>query len=391
MKKSVLLIALLASTLTTWAQTEKYDLNGDGKVNVADVTVLVDYILTLQNPEGTPGDDDSNASSDALVGTWTKITNGGVIGIKFTADGKAYYNEWNVGDQPNFDNVKSPAQVSITTTLIRITHPQVSGYYEEYSYVLSADGNSVTFTLVGWEKDNHGLSGTFIKADSQGAGENTQITGNAPAGVVAVDLGLPSGTKWANMNVGAEKPEDYGLFFAWGETTGYTSNNSEGHRFVMASYKWCLGSEKSLTKYCTNSKYGFVDYKTTLEAEDDAANANWGGSWYMPTVENIQELLDNTTNEWVVLDGVRCRKFTSTVEGFTDKSIYLPTAGYFYDTSLESQGLGGYYWSSSLCYNTKYPYGSQTLDFHTESGLGANIGTTWYRSRGHSVRPVLRK
>ena len=364
MKKKILLIALLASTLTTWAQTEKYDLNGDGKVNVADVTVLVDYILTLQNPEGTPGDDDSNASSDALVGTWTKITNGGVIGIKFTADGKAYYNEWNVGDQPNFDNVKSPAQVTITATSIKITHTQIPDYFEEYSYILSDDGNSVTFTLVSWNKDNHGLNGTFTKADSPNSMEDNQAIGKAPVGVIAVDLGLPSGTKWANMNVGAEKPEDYGLYFAWGEATGYTSDNSSGHSFT---------------------------HNGNFESpEDDAAHVNWGGSWYMPTVEDFKELLDNTTNEWVVLDGVRCRKFTSTVEGLTDKSIFLPAAGYFYDTTLESQGLGGYYWSASP--STKYLDTAQALDFHTLNNYGIpSIGTAWGRCRGHSVRPVLRK
>lgn len=162
MRKVLLLSALLAVTLTAGAQTEKYDLNSDGKVNVADVTVLVNYILSLQNSGGTTGDD-SNVNSNALVGTWTKTSNGGVIGIKFTADGKAFYNEWSVGKQPNFDNVKSPAQVAITAASIRITHPQVSGYYEEYSFLLSADGKSVTFTLVDWKKDNHGLSGTFTK------------------------------------------------------------------------------------------------------------------------------------------------------------------------------------------------------------------------------------
>lgn len=137
----------------------KYDLNDDNKVNTDDVVFLVNYILS----GGTIGGGGSSVNSNALVGTWTKTSNGGVKGIKFTEDGKAYYNEWSVGNQPNFDNVKSPAQVTITATTIRITHPQASGYYEEYSYQLSADGKSVTFTLVDWQKDNHGLSGTFTK------------------------------------------------------------------------------------------------------------------------------------------------------------------------------------------------------------------------------------
>lgn len=157
--RKTLFISLLTVTLTAGAQTEKYDLNGDSKVDAADVVALVNYILS----EEAIGGGGSSVNSNALVGTWTKTSNGGVKGIKFTEDGKAYYNEWSVGNQPNFDNVKSPAQVTITATTIRITHPQVSGYYEEYSYQLSADGKSVTFTLVDWQKDNHGLSGTFTK------------------------------------------------------------------------------------------------------------------------------------------------------------------------------------------------------------------------------------
>lgn len=109
-------------------------------------------------------DDESNIGNTALVGTWTQQYNKiGVIGIKLTADGKAYYNEWNKGKKPNFDNVKSPANATVTATTLRITHPQAPNYYEEYSYVLSNDGKSVTFTMVGWNEDNHGLSGTFTK------------------------------------------------------------------------------------------------------------------------------------------------------------------------------------------------------------------------------------
>ncbi|MBR6016482.1 MAG: hypothetical protein IK067_05060, partial [Prevotella sp.] len=94
-----------------------------------------------------------------------------------------------------------------------------------------------------------------------------------------VDLGLPSGTLWATCNVGAETPEDYGLYFAWGETVGYTGDTSDGRLFDWANYKWCDGSNTTLTKYCNNSekgKDGFTDDKTVLDPEDDAATANWG-------------------------------------------------------------------------------------------------------------------
>ena len=108
-------------------------------------------------------DDEDNTIPSELVGIWTYENRYGVIGIKFTADGKGYYNEWNANDKPKFDNVSSPANVTATKTTIRMTHSQVPGYYEEYNYVVSQDGKSVTFTLVGWEKDCHHIEGTFTK------------------------------------------------------------------------------------------------------------------------------------------------------------------------------------------------------------------------------------
>jgi len=153
----------------------------------------------------------------------------------------------------------------------------------------------------------------------------------APAGVEAVDLGLPSGTKWANMNVGATAPEDYGLYFAWGETMGYTSDTSDGHSFDWENYKWCNGSGKTLTKYCTTSDYGTVDNKMVLDLEDDAAYLNWGDKWRMPTITEIQELLDNTTSEWTTQNGVYGRKFTSKSNG---NAVFLPAAGYRYGSLI---------------------------------------------------------
>ena len=111
-----------------------------------------------------------------------------------------------------------------------------------------------------------------------------------------VDLDLPSGTLWATCNVGAEKPEEYGDYFAWGETK--TKEN-----YDWSTYKWCNGSEYELTKYCVSGRYGTVDNKTELLPEDDAATANWGSNWCMPTVEQIEELhryakLENTTQNF---------------------------------------------------------------------------------------------
>ena len=106
-----------------------------------------------------------------------------------------------------------------------------------------------------------------------------------------VDLGLPSGTLWATCNVGASNPEELGSYFAWGET-------ATKDFYEWSTYKWCNGSETTMTKYCTNSDYGndgFVDNKTELDFEDDAAYVNWGPSWRIPSYEQFEELCTSCT------------------------------------------------------------------------------------------------
>ena len=106
-----------------------------------------------------------------------------------------------------------------------------------------------------------------------------------------VDLGLPSGTLWATCNVGASKPEEYGDYFAWGETKPKSDYSWE-------TYKWCKGSSKTMTKYCTNSKYGyngFTDDLWELLPEDDAATVNWGSGWQTPSLAQLKELFNSIT------------------------------------------------------------------------------------------------
>ena len=193
-------------------------------------------------------------------------------------------------------------------------------------------------------------------------------------GYAYVDLGLS--VKWATCNVGASSPEDYGDYFAWGETT-------PKDYYDWSTYKYCNGSDDSLTKYCDKSSYGnngFTDNKTQLELSDDAARANWGGSWRMPSNEERNELIDNCTWEWTTQNGVNGYKVTSKSNG---NSIFLPAAGYRYDSSLISAGSRGLYWSSSL--GTDYPYYAWGVYFNS-GYVYRDYGS---RSYGHSVRPVL--
>lgn len=210
---------------------------------------------------------------------------------------------------------------------------------------------------------------TFSRQQSSG-GNNTD--GNI-GGHDYVDLGLPSGTLWATCNVGASKPEDYGDYFAWGETAPKTTYN-------WSTYKYCGGSSEIMIKYCTDSYYETFDNKRVLEPADDAATAKWGEAWQMPSLDQLEELINTnyTTTEWTTVNDVNGRKITSKSNL---KSIFLPAAGCRYDTSLSGADNGGYYWSRSL-YSSDYHIGYY-LYFDSYINTGG-------RSRyiGQSVRPV---
>lgn len=187
-----------------------------------------------------------------------------------------------------------------------------------------------------------------------------------------VDLGLPSGTLWADRNVGADSPEAYGDYFAWGETTTKSI-------YDWSTYKWCQ-SWTTMTKYCTKSSYGTVDNKTVLDLEDDAAYVNMGAEWRMPTETQMSELRSKCTWAWTTQNGTKGYKVT----GPNGNSIFLPAAGERLDSSLNSAGSCGYYWSASLAEG--YPNRAWGLYFISE---GRGMGD-YYRYRGHAVRAVVR-
>ena len=188
-----------------------------------------------------------------------------------------------------------------------------------------------------------------------------------------VDLGLS--VKWATCNVGASKPEEYGDYFAWGET-------QPKDYYDWSTYKWCNGSYNTLTKYNNSSSHGTVDNKTVLDKTDDAAAVNWGGSWRMPTDAEMTELREQCTWTWTTQNGVKGYKVTSKKSGYTNQSIFLPAAGYRDDSSLGYAGSYGFYWSSSLY--TDYPYSAYALGFYSD------LVNRYYNYRfiGFTVRPV---
>ncbi|MBQ4621541.1 MAG: hypothetical protein IJB28_02700 [Bacteroidaceae bacterium] len=198
-----------------------------------------------------------------------------------------------------------------------------------------------------------------------------KVVDNFVDGHEYVDLGLPSGLKWATCNVGASKPEDYGGYYAWGETT--TKNS-----YRWATYKWCEGTKSTLTKYCTKSNYGTVDSLTTLTSSDDVATIRWGSKWRIPTEAEIEELVKNCTWTWTTQGG----KKGMTVTGPNGNSIFLPATGLRSDTDVFYRGKYGYYWSATLGEFTSY--GARNLYF------GSDSGSCQYCDRGGglTVRPV---
>ena len=291
----------------------------------------------------------------------------------------------------------------ISISLDNNTMSLIQGGIGHLKVITKYDGNDYSFANAGfvWSSDNK----TVAVVDENG---NVTAMSNGTACITVslgsesiqckitvidesvieheyVDLGLS--VKWATFNVGASKPEEYGGFYSWGETEHKTD-------YSWSKYKWCNGSESSLTKYCSNSFYsneGFADTLKVLAPEDDVAHVKWGGSWRMPTLAEQEELRNNCT--WTPYDsgntefnGVAGYKVTSKIEGYTDRSIFLPAAGYRDGTAFSFVGSDGLYWSSSL--DTENPCKAWHIYFSSSPGYKYVNKNNFDRRNGYSIRPV---
>ena len=209
-----------------------------------------------------------------------------------------------------------------------------------------------------------------------------------------VDLGLPSGTLWATCNIGANSPEEYGDYFAWGETKPKKSNGSWGD-YSWATYKWMNSGQADWTqinKYtfadnqteaCWYSNGTFIgDGQTVLLPEDDAATANWGSEWQMPSVEQIRELInsENTWSTWTTMNGVNGWLFTSIRNS---ASIFLPAGGRRNGTQTQWEGSYGFYWPNV----TDKTYSDRAYQFDFDASSVSVVGS-FDRYAGESIRPV---
>ena len=266
--------------------------------------------------------------------------------------------------------------------------------------VVSNDGTSILMRGVCWATHSHPTTNDAYSENGNDPGDFTvEITELSPNTVYYVrayavsvkginygeelsfttdydyvDLGLPSGLLWATFNVGANMIEGYGDYFAWGETQSKYAYN-------LDTYQYCLGSENTLTKYCNNPDYGndgFTDNLTTLLPEDDAATANCGTDWRMPTKVEWEELLNSTTYTWTTQNEVYGLLFTAE----NGNSLFLPAAGYFFQSNLDYAGIEGYYWSSSNDFG--HPENAWTINFNSDTCL-MHSSNRYY---GHSVRAV---
>lgn len=177
-----------------------------------------------------------------------------------------------------------------------------------------------------------------------------------PSELKAVDLGLPSYTRWANMNVGAMAPEKGGMYFAWGEADGVDEDNNAGRSFWWEDYK-------------------------ALEKHEDGAKKAWGNRWRIPTRYDFEELFEYCDYEWTEQKGVQGYKFTSKNNG---NSIFLPVTGYFLSNSLIGQ-TGGFYWTASQ--NSNDSQTAYSLSFENGNLMSGNN----QRCLGYAIRPVLAK
>lgn len=251
---------------------------------------------------------------------------------------------------------------SYTINLTNVSTTKNNETITIYAMAAPAKTGNMTVTVYstdGWDKYSANVDSKEFKA-----GGACTITANLTlADHEYVDLDLPSGILWATCNVGAEKPEELGYYYAWGETSTKSS-------YSKGNYKWYNGNDDSFTMYGDNAN---------LSQSDDAAYVNWGNNWRMPSQNDLRELINShyTTILETTQNGVKGLKITSKSNG---KSIFLPLAGYMNGSTLLGAGTNAYYWSSKAYNQGKVCY-LQIVDGNATVGYCS-------RYMGQSIRPV---
>ena len=359
------------------------DIPGDGGGLVDKADIMAARIRTWGIPGITPSEVNATVRKQKLLRVGLSLRNGGkycfdkvitkqiyekptggVITVFFDAEQiPDDLMSVSVSLDKNAVTVQKGETVNLKATVVKggNTIP-VSGLFSSDNTDI-ADVNFYTGTVTGVS-----VGTTTIRATYEGVSDSCVVT---VVDYGAVDLGLS--VKWASFNVGASKPEEYGDYFAWGETEPKSS-------YYWGSYKWVgiLG----VTKYNYNGEKGPTDNKYILEEEDDVAHVIWGGNWRLPTRSEVEELRADCSWTWTTLNGVEGYIVTGQKPGYTDNYIFIPAAGSIYEKNVSFSGELGYYWTSSL--NENDPEYAWSLYFSP-----VNSSTyRFYRMYGHLVRPV---
>jgi len=340
-------------------------------------------------PYNGGGNNNGNKGADvAITGTVTNITDNsaqitGTVNLgSITINYSSIEYGVQLSTEANFKITSTIGSIVITapatalengvfTKTVKDLYSNTKYYYRTYVKVQNLEyyGQTLTFT-------------TEKSTDSQETDSHEYV-----------DLGFPSGILWATCNVGATVPGDPGLYYAWGETKGYTSDINDGHLFDISNYKWCNGNYKTITKYCTDSSFGTVDNKKVLDLEDDAAYVNWGGKWRMPTDTEINELIEYTTITSTTQDGIDGYRLTSWKNG---KSIFFPCGGFRENNTIQYRSGQNIYprvylWSSNL-YLSNQSCASVVIINYTGTYKETHFNcSNWLREDGIPVRPVRSK
>ena len=374
--------AELSGTLTAQGSGASTMLSGTliGTIEVSDELTLKFLSPSYSTQDGTLT---GSATSIDKVCDYAEAT----VTVARVSDGNITTNE-----DADFQNKQAIVKFMLTYN----DAPSTS--FKTSQLIVVADGNTYTITpeqstnilylaIPGINKKSIRLYSngrTYTKTDvSFKNGQYYAITvkmksPSTPSGVEAIDLGLPSGTLWANMNIGASTPEEYGDYFSWGEVVPKSN-------YDYSTYKYCNGSYDTMTKYCTDPSVGNVDNLTSLDSFDDAAYMNWGNNWRMPTKDQIQELIDYTNNEWISdYNGTGINGFKYSKINDASIYIFIPAAGMRHESGLYFNGVCGRYWSSSV-----FEYGSSNAYINNfEESIGAHR-YAHDRASGFPVRPVF--
>ncbi len=381
-----------------------YDVNQSGDVTVEDVTTVVDKVKANVAVAQTQ----QYVTAEVLTSLFSTI-----LDKLKTLEERMHALEAKVGiEEPTVPQQAASFEVATKSLKVGETYTQnvtsssdgSVSYFSSNPSVATVDTSTGLVTAVA---DGEAIITAVISASSAYSALAASYTvlveeANMHNGHEYVDLGLPSGTKWAKFNIGATNIYDCGDYFAWGETTGY---NSGKNNFSWITYKYYESGMKidnegfevvlnGVTKYAKSSNPGydgFFDDKTFIEPNDDAATVNWGDGWYIPSQSDWDELKNKCTWIWVTLNGVNGYK----VSGTNGNYIFIPAAGWYDGTKLSGKSTYCSCWSSSLGVNSYGAYNvilySSSISSNSTGYANINLGPfNGNRCFGRSVRPVFK-